>query len=1081
MFNSSNNIILLLEGDDLCKAIVKSIEQARAIIAGLLDRQEIMPNEVTSSGKNPLKRATIFKFFQRYDTSENEKMFDKHWVLKLWKLNQNGMGCSTKLKAIFTPNSQNEKLTNQFKGTLKQDVELILHLLWCNKAVLLTVTSKIPVTKLRKGGEASHSSFEYAAQTYPEMLKIFKKLALPDENFDVVNIFKDMHKEATSNFNWYGWRLIRASTWYEVEDVTSEELETAWLYCKEEISYPIQIKSWFTLIQNYYPDRAKYSIENIGINKQTKIHIDKETNIASPEFFVPDEITEKISTWCHAILAFGVKIKNKKIKTWKNKRNIATSLVSYFVDHVYKKCGEELVPHISEFDRKYIDGVDPIPSLLDWLRRDNIDTSYQRKLYQIYDFLEFIEIYKSDLKFKNPLSTRFDFPFVKRSKGSNKNIFASEYFSIIYKYLSAISEWFWYIIQQQKMTATGIDNNIKNFDFNSASNQGLYVTESTGYIPIIEIDGKYHPIHYIPTAFSPVYRRKYKSQDYTNNFLVPHHIHQALFMLETGIRHKHVNWLERKTYDVHIDRNTYNEHDVQLVKILVNTDKSHDAWNCETLSTALNLLDRQKEYQSYFNDKGLFDEVWYDGHEESIFGKINSLFAKGAAAPNKSVDAAQPFSNEVFIKKWRLMLYTANLFCQDMLGMDGILLRPAELSDVGSFDDEESFKIAIDAFEPKQVPYTPHGIRKQVVSELIPILPPSEIKKITGHATDAHVIYYAQIDDGYLDKVKDFQNLALESGLTKADQIPDKIDDVDQLNVVFKKADEINNKLRNALIKNKNAALNEMGAISYNQPRSEGDNLTSGLMSIKQKTIDQIAFNSTHICPFNNECPNEILRDFPFAKTYKPCGGCYYSVKVVDHIPRILGKIRTYTSESEELDVYIKQCKKKEVPNQTIEEYSNRRKFLSDEITSWTVAMYCLEQMKQSLKDKDNWLVAKPELLNEHFVKIKVEEGSLKDLLLKASEAKSHEEYFTPALKYQIKSTRMKLLAKTGQFSELLKEIPDDFTLLDEFRGQIKSICSVLNIGIDELASKLSEPTSLPERTSSSLGLLLGKRGVNNG
>ncbi|WP_413766536.1 hypothetical protein, partial [Vibrio vulnificus] len=51
----------------------------------------------------------------------------------------------------------------------------------------------------------------------------------------------------------------------------------------------------------------------------------------------------------------------------------------------------------------------------------------------------------------------------------------------------------------------------------------------------------------------------------------------------------------------------------------------------------------------------------------------------------------------------------------------------------------------------KAIPITPHSMRSQVVSDKITILPPSIIKRTTGHATDSHVIYYAQVSSSYLD------------------------------------------------------------------------------------------------------------------------------------------------------------------------------------------------------------------------------------------------------------------------------------------------------------------------------------------
>ena len=63
MFNSSNGIKILLEGEELYEAIIAAISDAKRINLSYLGRKSISPEEVTSASANPLfRKATLFKF-----------------------------------------------------------------------------------------------------------------------------------------------------------------------------------------------------------------------------------------------------------------------------------------------------------------------------------------------------------------------------------------------------------------------------------------------------------------------------------------------------------------------------------------------------------------------------------------------------------------------------------------------------------------------------------------------------------------------------------------------------------------------------------------------------------------------------------------------------------------------------------------------------------------------------------------------------------------------------------------------------------------------------------------------------------
>jgi hypothetical protein len=108
-------------------------------------------------------------------------------------------------------------------------------------------------------------------------------------------------------------------------------------------------------------------------------------------------------------------------------------------------------------------------------------------------------------------------------------------------------------------------------------------------------------------------------------------------------------------------------------------------------------------------------------------------------------------------------------------------------------------------------------------------------------------------------------------------------------------------------------------------------------------------------------------------------------------------------------------------------------------------------------------------MLSKDIEKVVVKNESLESLYLKSNEALSYAEFFTPALKHQLTSARAKLLAYTGNFKELLDSAPNDYSLIDQFRGQVKSICHALGVNVHQLGDTLSKPLIIHDHSHSPL------------
>jgi len=394
---------------------------------------------------------------------------------------------------------------------------------------------------------------------------------------------------------------------------------------------------------------------------------------------------------------------------------------------------------------------------------------------------------------------------------------------------------------------------------------------------------------------------------------------------------------------------------------------------------------------------------------------------------------------------------------------------PEALGDLETVDNPRDYLKALKLVEDacKLIEHTPHSCRVSVVSEYIRILPPHIIGAyITGHATEEHVMYYAKVDPAYLKTASQHQKVSVEQNWL-----------LDRPGMSTIKAEDVTSKLQQAFRRNKEMSLVDFGAISFD--RETKDEVQSGIIIARQRSIDSLAFMPTHICPFGNQCPADVVNDLgaiPGLST--PCGGCYYSIKTVDHLPRIHGHIRVLTDECSELESHINEAKKNGASPESLVQKANRRKFLASEITSWSITAHCLEQMYKEIKTRLSFLVEKPEVVSEHLERIELEDHTLSNLIARIAEAKSHAEYFTPQLKQQVLVARNKLLAFTGDFNRMLQDAPTGFTLIDEFRGLIRSACEVLGLSLCELSDAMNKPMAL-DRPNPILRLASAPRGTS--
>ncbi|MBB1441518.1 hypothetical protein H5202_23475, partial [Shewanella sp. SG41-4] len=240
----------------------------------------------------------------------------------------------------------------------------------------------------------------------------------------------------------------------------------------------------------------------------------------------------------------------------------------------------------------------------------------------------------------------------------------------------------------------------------------------------------------------------------------------------------------------------------------------------------------------------------------------------------------------ILLQQYELCLFNANIDTEsNVFFMSGkniapdefvhfiendIQLPPYTQAQVKYFDEDEV------TFSPVKVGslITPHSLRAMIDSVYSPALGEKIVSQLMTGQTEAAVGYYTvELDVASSDLLHHMSSLMNLSGRRIAN------------NISLDKADFLNRL-------SKGTAEEDYQTISlsfgHDIPNLDSDLPSTGLSALRLATASDLAFNRTHICPFNNKCPRSIVIEIGEFS----CSNCPYTVTTTNHIPAIAGEIR---------------------------------------------------------------------------------------------------------------------------------------------------------------------------------------------
>ncbi|TKB46501.1 hypothetical protein FCL40_17785 [Ferrimonas sediminicola] len=1074
--NFSDRLLFIEEDPARIKdAILESIGEVMEVMLqefGVSGTSMPSPNLIQNKG--PFLQLNFNKHFAAYKDYPDQ--FNKQWIEDVFDFtvrmkeapNNPKTAASDVAKEYLylTPNYPNtkHKLGVGAAKLFLNPFKMLLYALNKRKVILLPAKSARPETRHNQ----SNGRREIGHKCFSPALRLVRQPFI-DGELDVPNLRPYIGQTQLRNFDWKAYSLMQASEFFELSDFTTDNIIAAKSLLDEFQSdsdneghilynpvyrYSVLVKALIA----YEGD--EFSIDDTALmetfSRKTKLAEEMaHTKLPTIQEIldgigVDSQLAREFAKYSHLYLK--QKLDRKEvIKT--EKRDLKHLQEYLFVD-LPADVEVELMPkRLADFTRKYIEGIE-VPSIKERFENTGktVGVSVMRGLDLFFKYLEIKATEEPELHgFKNCLIRQLDFPISERSKGTNKRIFTDTYFPLFHAFLYAMVEFACYLIDQ------GLDKG----EVAGAGGEDTHNTQEVGFVPVLFIDGKCVPLFEIPTRLFGTY-----STTVINGRVVDipniHTLVQFCVAIETGLRHIHVRWLDADTYDSKVDRKNNSE----LQPLIVNTDKAkEEPWVPLVSHRVIKQLDRLKRFMETVDVE--VKPAWYNRVAKSRFGKIRSLFCPARYDKFYDHDGTRvyfddfgPATYNTYKKHFDGLIFFFDLILASKTKLETLNVLPKGCNELPL---AEAFKLRYNYKNE----ITPHGTRATVVSDKIRYLPESVImENYTGHDSKAALTHYVVPQQNWLKLAENNQKKNLLGYTNRFSVLGGVGGESDYgynsgYDPVAIKAELVNSTLKKAMQTNPQQALTDFGAVSMVAGvRDDRNNtLVSGISTINSGQVDNICINSTHICPFNNQCPKDILVEIGGYN----CGQCWYSIKTVDHLPRIASKIRMIGLLVKEQEQTILDAKARGASPQQLSEMERSRKQDARELSAWIVTHGILLHNLKDISNKTRFFVGKPEILMLKAKEIEFKNTEINKLILGMVDAENFQECFTPQLKAQLTRVTNRLLARTGMVDKII-ELAESQDLLSDCRGIFTSICDLTGLSLEQIVAELEKP--IAEQTS---------------
>ncbi|MDV5097198.1 hypothetical protein RYH74_07830 [Pseudomonas sp. LSJ-87] len=660
------------------------------------------------------------------------------------------------------------------------------------------------------------------------------------------------------------------------------------------------------------------------------------------------------------------------------------------------------------------------------------DTHYHR-VYPLDDFIDYIISQAGIIPHSDQVRNSFStdcYPLLRKRSGTVKKTVPRAYFATFLSMLNSLE----YLTMHLNEMADGKMNGLVQGELKIPNiNELMYSSEWAGlwgikgqscqcidfsalnFTPIFYYDGKPRRFEYIPKF----YRISDTHIDgLVQQRVVMNDIRITQLMCETGIRQKHLLWLDLDRYKTHA-------HNLgrPLDALLVSTDKSHGEWTAIVSKRVMDLLERQSSWYERCTSPEYKERIWYSFQKNSSFGKLRPLFRLHL---NQNSWANY--------ESYHLILLCLDYFIKTEVGDTKqpslVWLKPANRTDEpGDIEDYSIEGLSRLTSNIVTSDCTPHGLRAGFVSEAIKFLPPSLVGQWLTGQSEPLVNYYSIFDPD--DIGMSHQQMLCNALMSNQDKI--STGDLPDLAAAIS---SINQKILGDIIRNPEVAISKHKLMSLSNGKNE-----NGLDRLIAKEVSELAFNPTHICPFNNICPSEVVALFGEKSC---CSACPYAIRGVAHLPAISARKDKYKELlSTSLKLIEEYLTRK--PSARIREELEQMELENDRFAREACLLETIEQELISMHDRgqdQDLAVKNREEILIHYDRLNLTEES--GLLKRLIDVQNFPDASSEDLTMRLAHLRHALLMRDGDIAAFLgvgenKSIPLHTKVARQISTMIKS------------------------------------------
>lgn len=1088
MSTNFDNKIIILEKNNLNLFIKNTIIELQSLLLNEFEIKDIdiqninITTKIFSNPNAPLRVPIISNSIFK---SIKLEILNEEFLLSVFQLNQLESSDSQKLAhEIHDKYNFGFVFAGVYTTLYEQIFSSLLLLLHFRKIIQLPYNFKIPI-RVRINNDKKCRT-DYLSSIYPEMLKRCREVNINNqEDFDSNYISRSDKKKILN----YGYKMLFSLGWATFEDVNIEdilELRKSNFNSKDrKIPYNIIINflhlnfsSNFKLNSKIWNEAIKLVDKNNridnSINNEVSFVEDAEIDINNINFeiFDPEKLNilhnklelenEGLLNWSTIQKCYLQKLRKESIRDIKQSLKNFNAYLFLILPQWFRKNKTNLKFPVNPSLLKgsvYISSIlaaeDSRPiTFTEFLEKRYESGKISREyhyaiLKNISSFFDFISLYTEDLQdckgFINPIND-FDYPKLTRKFTTNKGLIPRNIFGLLIAYVETIRNYN-NLISQKILNGElsysdiriGINGNILNV-------KKLEVI--VGFRPILYWQNKRLILTDIVNLLD------FKSVNLVNYKIkktpCPHLLNHIYVALQTGIRGNHIQWLDAENFNqLDLDKKS------TFTKLYVNTDKAKTSvWSPIVHRNVIRALEEQLEWRNLINNPNFAEKKYYNNNEKTKWGKFIPLFSYE--------QDGRPYSDHAYQNAWlNLMINFQSIIpLFNITKIELVRLLPANIK-INDINIESKLKEYGKTCDFKcdlrwTSDITPHSARVSIVSHYITALPADIIGRYITGQTEALVHHYVKLDPIYLKdlekgQAENINKLAIEKEFLK-------ITNNENNKTIF--ADSENSNLIQSMNINKLETINQYGCISLN---IKEDGKTGVDLLIENSNI-KIAFNKTEMCPYNNNCPAEIIKEL---KGIRRCGICPFAIRSIDHLPAIAVKKRQQMEVLQEIEDNMSTDNFSDEELNLIEE---KRQFITEELLGWIVSEELLENNRKNLQDKETYIVKRPEILVEKLQQVKSKEGDIQYLITRMNDIQSFPQLDTPFIKAKIDILRRSLLARLGSFKEAFDmKIPKE--PIFECLGLLKDVIKRYNLTQEQVVHMLSEENMTLIKNESLLGI----------